>query len=74
VANRFVKSSANHAIYEYFGGIVVFFSGRVVQSLWRGDSSELDAVDVSVSSYFDRLWDRGQKKRRWFIVLKKLVL
>ena len=40
--------------------------------LWRGDSEEVQGNGARSSSYFDRLWERGQKKRRWFIVLKKL--
>ena len=51
-----------------------------VLQLWRGDSAEIDGNDDSaldntmhVSSYFDRMWERGQKKRRWFIILKKSI-
>ena len=54
-------------------------SGIEVQvlQLWRGDSAEVDGANdgssesVRASSYFDRMWERGQKKRRWFMVLKK---
>ena len=49
-----------------------------VLQLWRGDSAEVNDFndDASpshshVSSYFDRMWERGQKKRRWFMILKK---
>ena len=47
-----------------------------VLQLWRGDSAEAndfndDASPSHVSSYFDRMWERGQKKRRWFMILKK---
>lgn len=47
-------------------------AGQVLQ-LWRGDSAEVSSNDdnTHVSSYFDRMWERGQKKRRWFMVLKK---
>lgn len=45
--------------------------------LWRGDSENLTNSDnsesIHASSYFDRMWERGQKKRRWFIVLKKIL-
>ena len=40
--------------------------------LWRGDSEDSGPGGRASSSYFDRLWERGQKKRRWFIVLCKL--
>ena len=46
-----------------------------VLQLWRGDSAEIDDTDGNgddrASSYFDRMWERGQKKRRYFMVLKK---
>ena len=53
-----------------------------VLQLWRGDSAEVENNDnnnqnrkdgdsVHASSYFDRMWERGQKKRRWFMILKK---
>ena len=44
--------------------------GDLRLELWRGDSEE--GSGSRSSSYFDRLWERGQKKRRWFIVLRKL--
>ena len=44
--------------------------GDLRLELWRGDSE--DGNGARSSSYFDRLWERGQKKRRWFIVLRKL--
>ena len=55
------------------------FIGRESQvqvlQLWRGDSAEIDDTDSNgddrASSYFDRMWERGQKKRRYFMVLKK---
>jgi pentatricopeptide repeat protein len=48
-------------------------SGGQALQLWRGDSAEVSINDdnTHVSSYFDRMWERGQKKRRWFMVLKK---
>lgn len=46
-----------------------------VLQLWRGDSAEIDDTDGNgddrASSYFDRMWERGQKKRRYFMVLMK---
>jgi hypothetical protein len=40
--------------------------------LWRADRPGTEAGHVSdSSSYFDRMWDRGQQKRRWFLFLKK---
>ena len=55
------------------------YDGRESQAqllqLWRGDSAEVDDTDGNgedrASSYFDRMWERGQKKRRYFMVLKK---
>jgi tRNA G46 methylase TrmB len=43
--------------------------------LWRGDSAAVNGNNednVHVSSYFDRMWKLGQKKRRWFITIEKL--
>ena len=46
-----------------------------VLQLWRGDSSDGNDDDGNgddrASSYFDRMWERGQKKRRYFMVLQK---
>jgi tRNA G46 methylase TrmB len=46
-----------------------------VLQLWRGDSAEGNDDDNNgddrASSYFDRMWERGQKKRRYFMVLQK---
>jgi hypothetical protein len=43
--------------------------GKVL--IWRGEPG-VDAGHVaSTSSYFDRMWAFGQKKRRWFLYLKK---
>lgn len=46
-----------------------------VLQLWRGDSAEGNDADGNgddkASSYFDRMWERGQKKRRYFMVLQK---
>jgi tRNA G46 methylase TrmB len=52
-------------------------SGNHVVQLWRGSCTDIHGHgghSVEASSYFDRLWERGQKKRRWFLVLKKLEL
>jgi tRNA G46 methylase TrmB len=40
-------------------------------TLWRGEPGPICGHAVVASSYFDRLWDRGNKKRRWFIYVKK---
>ena len=40
-------------------------------SLWRGDLPEETGVTAEASSYFDRLWTRGQKVRRWFLFVEK---
>lgn len=51
------------------------YTGSVLQ-LWRGESADATdskdkADNAHVSSYFDRMWERGQKKRRWYIILIK---
>jgi tRNA G46 methylase TrmB len=46
--------------------------GSLRLELWRGDSEDGDTGAPASSSYFDRLWERGRKKRRWFMVLRKL--
>jgi len=44
-----------------------------VISVWRGDIVTAGVRDVvSASSYFDRMWSAGDKKRRWFIHLRKV--
>ena len=45
--------------------------GRSVD-VWRGEPG-LEAGHVArASSYFDRMWDLGQKKRRWFLYVRKV--
>jgi pentatricopeptide repeat protein len=39
--------------------------------IYRGDPNEECGHRVTVSSYFDRMWSLGQKKRRWFLYLEK---
>jgi pentatricopeptide repeat protein len=39
--------------------------------IWRGDPGDESGHIAMVSSYFDRMWSLGQKKRRWFLFLKK---
>lgn len=39
--------------------------------IYRGDPSDECGHHVNVSSYFDRMWTLGQKKRRWFLHLTK---
>jgi len=44
-----------------------------VISVWRGDIVTAGVRDVvSASSYFDRMWSAGDKRRRWFIHLRKV--
>lgn len=45
--------------------------GRSVD-VWRGDPGPEAGHVVQASSYFDRMWDLGQKKRRWFIFVRKI--
>jgi hypothetical protein len=50
-------------------------------TLWRGDAPPAtedgkegqgrEGGKKNGTSYFDRLWDHGQKKRRWFLFLKR---
>jgi pentatricopeptide repeat protein len=42
--------------------------------IYRGDPNEECGHRVTVSSYFDRMWSLGQKKRRWFLYLEKTKL
>lgn len=42
-------------------------------NIYRGDPDHLVGHTSSTSSYFDRLWSHGQKKRRWFIYLQKVA-
>ena len=39
--------------------------------LWRGNPDMDVGHIVSSSSYFDRLWDNGQKSKRWLVYLMK---
>ena len=48
-------------------------TGLLRLELWRGDSEDSGAGAPASSSYFDRLWERGRKKRRWFMVLRKIL-
>ena len=41
-------------------------------TLWRGEPGPVCGHSTIASSYFDRLWDKGNKKRRWFIYVKKI--
>ena len=69
------KGSAGGSRLDGSQGKVVGLESSAGQALqlWRGDSAEVSVNDdnTHVSSYFDRMWERGQKKRRWFMVLKK---
>lgn len=47
--------------------------GRSVD-VWRGEPGLEAGHVVDASSYFDRMWDLGQKKRRWFIYVKKITV
>jgi len=40
--------------------------------VWRGNPGPEVGHVVSASSYFDRMWERGQKKRRWILFLRKV--
>ena len=40
--------------------------------VYRGDPDEqFGSIDTGASSYFDRLWDKGNKKRRFFLHVEK---
>jgi tRNA G46 methylase TrmB len=41
--------------------------------IWRGEpGQEAGHIAPAASSYFDRMWDLGQKKRRYFLFLGKM--
>jgi pentatricopeptide repeat protein len=42
--------------------------------IYRGDPGVDCGHGVAASSYFDRMWSLGQKKRRWFLHLEKTKL
>lgn len=39
--------------------------------LWRGEPGVACGHSTIASSYFDRLWKTGNKKRRWYLYLRK---
>jgi len=48
--------------------------GRILKlELWRGEAGRETGHVVNSSSYFDRMWNNGEKRRRYFICLQKLV-
>jgi hypothetical protein len=40
-------------------------------TIWRGEPGEVAGYTVHATSYFDRMWSLGEKKRRWFLFVKK---
>lgn len=42
--------------------------------LMRGDAGRDCGHSIEASSYFNRMWDKGQKTRRWFLFLQKIDL
>ena len=41
--------------------------------IWRGEpGTECGHVCEDASSYFDRMWIKGKKKKRWFLFLQPL--
>jgi pentatricopeptide repeat protein len=40
-------------------------------TIWRGEPGEVAGHTVHATSYFDRMWSLGEKKRRWFVFVKK---
>lgn len=42
-------------------------------TVWRGEPGKHAGHVTTASSYFDRMWAMGQKKRRWFLFLRKQV-
>lgn len=40
--------------------------------VWRGELPTETGVAVGASSYFDRMWSKGNKKKRWFFFIRKL--
>lgn len=43
-------------------------------TIWRGEPGRAAGHVADASSYFDRMWSMGQKKRRWFLFLRKQVV
>lgn len=43
-------------------------------TMWRGEPGPVAGHHAPASSYFDRMWSLGQKKRRWFIFVKKITI
>lgn len=43
-------------------------------TIWRGEPGKNAGHVTNASSYFDRMWAMGQKKRRWFLFLRKQVV
>lgn len=48
-------------------------SAKETITLWRGDPGPEGGHIADSSSYFDRMWSLGQKKRRWFLFVEKSV-
>jgi hypothetical protein len=42
--------------------------------VWRGEPGPEVGHIAAASSYFDRMWDLGQKKRRWILYLRKALV
>jgi len=42
--------------------------------LYRGEAGVDAGHSIEASSYFDRMWEKGSKKRRWFLFVKKQLV
>ena len=64
---KFASVSFEHGAKSYINDMTV--DGI---DLWRGELPEESGIKAEASSYFDRLWNKGQKTRRWFLMVEKL--
>lgn len=50
-------------------------SGPLYVEIWRGEPGmECGHVEENASSYFDRMWIKGKKKKRWILFLRPVSL
>jgi hypothetical protein len=50
-------------------------SGSLCVEIWRGEPGmECGHVEENASSYFDRMWIKGKKKKRWILFLQSVSL
>jgi len=58
-------------IIENDSKVITVTAGAI--QLWRGQPNEdIGHHETSTASYFDKMWDRGKKKKRYYLYLKKM--